>query len=90
MKNNQIIIYNAEDGQTKIEVQIKNETVWLTQKQMVELFDCSTDNISLHVKNVFNEGELAEKSVTEESSIVQVGSGGEKSLQDLDKYKLGN
>ncbi len=67
-KNNQIIIYNAEDGETKIEVQMKDETVWLTQKQMAELFDCSVDNISLHLKNVFKEAELKENSVTEESS----------------------
>ncbi|MFH1790179.1 MAG: RhuM family protein, partial [bacterium] len=68
-KNNQIIIYNTEDGETKIEVQIKGETVWLTQKQMAELFDCSVDNIGLHLKNVFKETELSENSVTEESSV---------------------
>lgn len=54
-KNNQIIIYNAEDGHTKIEVRMKDETVWLSQKQMAELFDCSVDNISLHLKNIFIE-----------------------------------
>ena len=68
-KNNQIIIYNTEDGETKIEVRMKNETVWLSQKQMAELFDCSVDNISLHLKNVFKEGELSEDSVTEEYSV---------------------
>lgn len=68
-KSNQIIIYNTEDGQTKVEVRIKDETVWLTQKQMAELFDCSTDNISLHLKNIFKETELSENSVAEESSL---------------------
>ncbi|MCK5460072.1 virulence RhuM family protein [Candidatus Parcubacteria bacterium] len=68
-QNNQIIIYNTEDGETKIEVRMKNETVWLSQKQMAELFDCSVDNISLHLKNVFKEGELSEDSVTEEYSV---------------------
>lgn len=68
-KNNQIIIYNTEDGQTKIEARVKDETVWLTQKQMAELFDCSVDNIGLHLKNVFKEAELKENSVTEESSV---------------------
>ncbi|MFA6171690.1 MAG: RhuM family protein [Patescibacteria group bacterium] len=68
-KNNQIIIYNAEDGETKVEVVMRNETVWLSQKQMAELFDCSTDNISLHLKNVFKEAELRENSVTEEYSV---------------------
>jgi len=69
--NNQIIIYNTEDGQTKIQVQLKDETVWLSQKQMAELFGCSTDNISLHLKNVYSDGELIENRTSEESSVVQ-------------------
>ena len=68
-QNNQIIIYNTEDGQTKIEVKMENETVWLSQKQMAELFDCSTDNIGLHLKNIFKSTELNENSVTEEYSV---------------------
>ncbi len=68
-KNNQIIIYSTDDGQTKIEVKMKDETVWLSQKQMAELFDCSADNISLHLKNIFKEAELSENSVIEESSV---------------------
>ena len=74
-KNNQIIIYNTEDGETKIETQIKDETVWLSQKQMAELFDCSVDNISLHLKNVYSEGELTENLTSEESSVVQIEGG---------------
>lgn len=70
-KNNKIIIYNTEDGQTKIEVKMQGETVWLSQKQMAELFDCSMDNISLHLKNVYLEGELDEKRTSEDSSVVQ-------------------
>lgn len=70
-QNNQIIIYNATDGQMKIEVKLKDETVWLSQRQMAELFDCGVDNISLHLKNVFFEQELDENRATEESSIVQ-------------------
>lgn len=64
-ENNRIIIYNTDDGDTKIEVKLENETVWLSQKQMAELFACSADNISLHLKNVFNDGELEKNSVTE-------------------------
>ncbi|MCX6719450.1 MAG: virulence RhuM family protein, partial [Candidatus Taylorbacteria bacterium] len=71
-ENNKIIIYNTEDGQTKIDVRLEHDTVWLSQKQMAKLFDCSIDNISLHLKNVFAEGELEEMATTEESSIVQV------------------
>ena len=74
-KNNQIIIYNTEDGETKVEVRMKDETVWLSQKQMAELFDCSVDNISLHLKNVYLEGELGENRTSEESSVVQIEGG---------------
>lgn len=56
---------NSEDG---IEVRVHDENVWLTQKSMAQLFDCSTDNISLHLKNIFKSGELNEESVTEKSS----------------------
>jgi len=69
---NQIIIYNTADGETKIEVRMKDETVWLSQKQMAELFDCSVDNVGLHLKNVYLEGELAEISTSEDSSVVQI------------------
>ena len=73
MKNNdsndKIILYEGDSGQPIIRVRLENETVWLSQKQMAELFDCSTDNISLHLKNVFNEGELAKNSVSEEYSV---------------------
>lgn len=66
--NSQIIIYRNENGEVKLDVRFDGDTVWLTQKMMAELFNCSTDNISLHLKNIFSEGELDEKSVTEESS----------------------
>jgi hypothetical protein len=68
-QNNKIILYNTEDGETKVEVAVDGDTVWLSQRQMAELFDCTTDNISLHLKNVFNETELSENSVTEEYSV---------------------
>ena len=70
-KNNQIIIYNSEDGETKIEVQMKGETVWLSQKQMAELFDCSVENIIFHLKNVFESTELIEKATTKDYLVVQ-------------------
>jgi len=59
----QILIYQSEDGQTKIEVQLQDETVWLSQKHMAELFQTSKQNISQHLRNIFEEGELNEKSV---------------------------
>lgn len=63
----QILIYQAEDGQTKIEVQLQDETVWLTQKHMAELFQTSKQNIGQHLKNIFEEGELEESSVVKKS-----------------------
>jgi hypothetical protein len=61
--NNEIIIYDTEDGETKVEVVMKNETVWFSQKQMAELFDKDRKTITEHIGNVFKEGELAENSV---------------------------
>jgi hypothetical protein len=65
---NQIIMYTTADGKTKISVKVDtdSDTVWLTQAQMVELFDSSKGNVSEHIKNVFNEGELDENSVVRE------------------------
>ena len=62
------IVFTKQAGEDGIEVRVHDENIWLTQKGMAELFDCSTDNISLHLKNIFASGELQEDSVTEESS----------------------
>lgn len=62
------LVFTKQSGEDGIEVRVYNENVWLTQKGMAKLFDCSTDNISLHLKNIFALGELDENSVTEESS----------------------
>ena len=58
-----IIIYQTEDGRTKINVRMEDETVWLTQAQMVELFLSSKANISEHIRHIFDEGELTEEAV---------------------------
>lgn len=57
-KNNQIIIYNTEDGETKIEVRMKDETVWLTQDQMADLFDKAKSTINEHIQNIYDEKEI--------------------------------
>ena len=62
------LVFTKQAGEDGIEVRVFKESVWLTQKGMAQLFDCSTDNIGLHLKNIFKSGELDEKSVTEESS----------------------
>ena len=72
MNNGEIIFYHAEDQSTILEVRIENETIWLTQKQMAELFDCSPDNIGLHLKNIYREKELNEDATTEDFSVIQI------------------
>lgn len=62
----EIVLYQTEEGNTKIEVILDGETVWLNQAQMVELFQTTKQNISLHIKNIFTEGELKEDSVVKE------------------------
>lgn len=59
----EILMYQTDDGQTKIEVTFENETVWLSLKDMAELFRRDKSVISRHIKNIFKEGELAENSV---------------------------
>ena len=71
MDENKIIIYQTEDGQTQIDVRLENETVWLTQAQMVELFQTTKQNVSLHVGNVFKEGELEQEATVKEYLTVQ-------------------
>ena len=61
MKNDdkgQIIIYQADDGKTNIDVLLKDETVWLTQQQMADLFQTSRTNVVEHIKHIYEEGEL--------------------------------
>lgn len=64
-----LILYTTEDGRSQIKLRAKDQTVWLTQREMAQLFDVSTDNVGLHLKNIFADGELDAVSVTEESSV---------------------
>ena len=63
-EQNQILIYQTEDGQTQVDVRMENETVWLTQAQMAELFQKDRTVIGRHIRNVFNEGELNKEEVS--------------------------
>ena len=65
----EFLIFTNQAKEDGIEVRVQNDTIWLSQKLMAILFDCSTDNISLHLKNIFKEEELEESSVTEEFSV---------------------
>ena len=67
----QFLLYQSADENISVNAVIKDETIWLTQKAMAELFGCSTDNISLHLKNIFAEGELSESATAEDFSVVQ-------------------
>jgi hypothetical protein len=69
--SSQFIIYISEDGQTKLDVRFMDETVWLTQALMAELFQTSADNVGLHLKNIYTENELDENSTTEDFSVVR-------------------
>ena len=64
--DSEILMYQTEDGQTKIDVRMEDETVWLTQSQMAELFQTTKQNVSLHINNCFHEGELNENAVVKE------------------------
>ena len=66
---NEMLIYRNKDGEVVVDAIYKDETLWLTQKGMAKVFDCSTDNVGLHLKNIFKESELNENSVTEDSSV---------------------
>lgn len=63
MDENKVIIYTTSDGQTKIDVKLEDETLWLTQAQMCELYQTSKSNISEHIKHIIEESKLQEASV---------------------------
>lgn len=65
----EFILYNDISESVSVNIIVKDETLWLTQKSMAELFGCSVDNISLHLKNIFNSGELDKQSVIEKISV---------------------
>lgn len=70
-QEHEIVLYQVEDTNIYVNVFLKEDTFWMTQKAMAELFDCTTDNISLHLKNIYKEEELDEVSTTEFFSVVQ-------------------
>ena len=67
---NKIEIYQTPDKQTEIQVHVEEDTVWLSQKQMGQLFEKDTDTIGLHLKNIYESAELQEIATTEDSSVV--------------------
>lgn len=67
----EVLIYKTDAGQAKVDVRLVNETLWMTQSDMAQLFQCTADNISLHLKNIYDEGELNQEATTEEFSVVR-------------------
>lgn len=87
MSPSEILLYQTEDGLTRIDLRLEGETLWLTQNQMAELFQTSKQNISLHLKNVFSEGELAREATVKEYLTVQT-EGGKSVNRHLEHYNF--
>lgn len=86
-KQGELILYQTEDGQNKINVTLLDETVWLTQGQMGDLFQTTSQNITMHIKNIFEENELQENSTCKKLLQVQ-NEGGRKVSRELAYYNL--
>ena len=86
-ENDQIIIYQTEDGLTKIDVKVENETVWLSQQQMTELFQSSRTNIVEHIKHIYEEGELNEEATCRKFRQVRM-EGNREVCRELPFYNL--
>ncbi len=80
----EILLYQTESGQTKIEVRLVDETVWLTQRLMAELFQTTPQNITLHLKNIYDEGELNEQATCKD--FLQVQNEGSRQVQRTQKF----
>ena len=83
----EVLVYEAPDGGERVEVKLDRDTVWLTQRQMADLFDTSTDNVGLHLKNVFADSELEEAATTEDVSVVQ-SEGKRRVRREVKHYNL--
>lgn len=85
--SNDIIIYNTEDGKAKINLQLENGTVWLNQSEIAELFETTKQNISKHIKSVFDDKELEESSTVNYKLTVQM-EGNRKIQREMVYYNL--
>ena len=87
MNESNILLYETDEGKVTVDVVLKSKTIWLTQKSMSKLFDCSSDNISLHLKNIFEEDELDKNLTTEKISVVRK-EGNRNVNRELEFYNL--
>ena len=86
-KSGEILLYSYDGAKEYIDVYFKDETFWLTQSAMAELFDCTSDNVSLHLKNIYEDDELQRESTTEKFSVVR-REGNRQVTRTLDFYNL--
>jgi len=86
-KGGQILIYQTEGGQTKIEVRLEGETLWLNQAALAKLYQTTIPNINIHIKNIYGEGELSEEATVKDYLIVQT-EGGRKVSRQVKHYNL--
>jgi len=84
---NDLILYTTEDGRSQIKLRADRNTVWLSQRETAELFNVSVDNIGLHLKNIYQDGELIREATAEESSVVQI-EGSREVRRQLTLYNL--
>lgn len=87
MPDSEIILYQSEDGQMKVEVRMEGETVWLTLNQLAELFQRDKSVISRHIKTIYEEGELLSEGTVAKNATVQI-EGGREGTRDIDYYNL--
>lgn len=83
-KKNNIIIYTSPDNKTEVLVKMQDDTIWLTQAQMAELFDTTPQNITLHMKNIYGDGELIEESTCKD--FLQVRKEGKREVERKQKF----
>ena len=86
-RGGKIELYETPGGEVRVDVRLDEETVWLTQRQMAQVFRTSTDNVSLHLKNIFSDNELEESATTEDFSVVQA-EGNRRVQRTLKHYNL--
>ena len=87
LSNSDIILYQTEDGRTRIQCRFENETVWLTQAQMAELFQTTPQNVTLHLRGIFAEGEMSEATTCKDCLQVRL-EGGREVSRNLRHYRL--
>jgi hypothetical protein len=83
----ELLLYTSEDGRTRLDLRVESQTVWLTQLEIAELFQTTKQNVSLHAKNIFEDGELSPEATVKDSLTVQT-EGNREVQRMIQLYKL--